>query len=156
MPKSSTHPYDYVLKKFDQLTLDELYNLLRLRNEVFIVEQKCSYQDLDYKDYKAHHLLLYKGEQLVAYSRIFPEKVSFNEASIGRIIVCKEYRSTGLGKILMEKSIESLFTLHGKQPIRIGAQYYAVPFYKKFGFETEGNIYFEEHIEHIEMVKKEN
>lgn len=154
MLKSSNDLYNFILKKFDQLTLNELYNLLRLRNEVFIVEQKCPYQDLDNKDYKAHHLLIYKEEKLVAYSRIFPEKVSFNEASIGRIIVCKELRSTGLGKILMKKSIESLFAIHGEQPIRIGAQFYAVPFYKKFGFETDGDIYLEDHIEHIEMIRK--
>jgi ElaA protein len=154
MPKSSKDPYNFVLKKFDQLTLSELYDLLRLRNEVFIVEQKCSYQDLDYKDYKAHHFLIYKEEELIAYSRIFPEKVSFNEASIGRIIVCNQLRSTGLGRILMEKSIESLFKIYGEQPIRIGAQFYAVSFYKKFGFETEGDIYLEDQIEHIEMIRK--
>ena len=154
MPKSSLDSYNIIFKKFDQLSVYELYDLLQLRTEVFIVEQNCVFQDLDDKDHKAHHFLIYKGKKLVAYSRIFPEKIKYNEAFIGRVIICKELRSTGLGKILMEKSIESLFAVYGEQTIRIGAQCYAVPFYEKFGFKTEGNIYLEDHIEHVEMIRK--
>mgnify|MGYP005983491251 CR=1 FL=1 len=149
------NPEDYlfVLKEFNQLSLQELYQVLRLRNEVFVVEQNCPYQDLDNKDEKAHHVLIYLGEELVAYSRLFPPHVTFNEASIGRIITSGKVRSSGVGKILMDYSIESLYSLFGKQPIRIGAQCYAIPFYKKSGFEPEGDIYLEDGIEHIEMVK---
>ncbi len=153
MPQSDPDKFSFVLKEFNQLSLQELYQLLRLRNEVFVVEQNCPYQDLDNKDYKAHHLLIYQKEELVAYSRIFPAGVSFKEASIGRIITSGKVRSSGVGKILMEKSIEALYTVFGKQPIRIGAQCYAILFYQKSGFQPEGEIYLEDRIEHIEMVK---
>lgn len=152
--QNSTRPLTFILKEFNQLDLCELYSLLQLRNEVFVVEQNCPYQDLDNKDFVAHHLLIYSQEELVAYARLFCSGISFAEASIGRIITSKKVRSSGMGKILMEKSIQSLYELYGFQPIRIGAQCYAIPFYQKFGFETDGDMYLEDGIEHIEMCKK--
>lgn len=149
--QNSTRPLTFILKEFNQLDLCELYSLLQLRNEVFVVEQNCPYQDLDNKDFVAHHLLIYSQEELVAYARLFRSGISFAEASIGRIITSKKVRSSGMGKILMEKSIQSLYELYGVQPIRIGAQCYAIPFYQKFGFETNGDMYLEDGIEHIEM-----
>lgn len=150
MPKNN---FECIVKPFYDLTLHELYEILQLRNEVFIVEQNCPYQDLDNKDFKASHVLIYSNSKLVAYSRIFDVNITFKEASIGRVITHKEVRSSGVGKFLMEKSIENLYKLYGKQSIRIGAQYYAIPFYQKFNFKPEGDIYLEDGIEHIEMVK---
>lgn len=148
-----TNNFKSVVKKFNELTLYELYEIMQLRNEIFIVEQNCPYQDLDNKDFKATHILVYLDDKLVAYSRIFDVGITFKEASIGRVITHKKVRSSGIGKLLMEKSIETLYELYGKQNIRIGAQYYAIPFYKKFNFVTEGEVYLEDGIKHIEMIK---
>lgn len=148
-----TNNFKSVVKKFNELTLYELYEIIQLRNEIFIVEQNCPYQDLDNKDFKATHILVYLDGKLVAYSRIFDVGITFKEASIGRVITHKKVRSSGIGKLLMEKSIETIYELYGKQNIRIGAQYYAIPFYKKFNFVTEGEVYLEDGIKHIEMIK---
>lgn len=148
-----TNNFKSVVKKFNELTLYELYEIIQLRNEIFIVEQNCPYQDLDNKDFNATHILVYLNGKLVAYSRIFDVGITFKEASIGRVITHKKVRSSGIGKLLMEKSIETLYELYGKQNIRIGAQYYAIPFYKKFNFVTEGEVYIEDGIKHIEMIK---
>lgn len=148
-----TNNFKSVVKKFNELTLYELYEIMQLRNEIFIVEQNCPYQDLDNKDFNATHILVYLDGKLVAYSRIFDVGITFKEASIGRVITHKKVRSSGIGKLLMEKSIETLYELYGKQNIRIGAQYYAIPFYKKFNFVTEGEVYLEDGIKHIEMIK---
>lgn len=148
-----TNNFKSVVKKFNELTLYELYEIMQLRNEIFIVEQNCPYQDLDNKDFKATHILVYLDGKLVAYSRIFDVGIIFKEASIGRVITHKKVRSSGIGKLLMEKSIETIYELYGKQNIRIGAQYYAIPFYKKFNFVTEGEVYLEDGIKHIEMIK---
>lgn len=148
-----TNNFKSVVKKFNELTLYELYDIIQLRNEIFIVEQNCPYQDLDNKDFNATHILVYLNGKLVAYSRIFDVGITFKEASIGRVITHKKVRSSGIGKLLMEKSIETLYELYGKQNIRIGAQYYAIPFYKKFNFVTEGEVYLEDGIKHIEMIK---
>lgn len=148
-----TNNFKSVVKKFNELTLYELYEIIQLRNEIFIVEQNCPYQDLDNKDFNATHILVYLNGKLVAYSRIFDVGITFKEASIGRVITHKKVRSSGIGKLLMEKSIETLYELYGKQTIRIGAQYYAIPFYKKFNFVTEGEVYIEDGIKHIEMIK---
>ncbi|TWP29715.1 GNAT family N-acetyltransferase [Apibacter muscae] len=142
------------IKRFNELSIIELYHLLKLRSEVFIIEQNSIYQDLDDKDLEAYHILIYIKNELGAYSRILPKNISFTEASIGRVVVKNKFRSIGLGKILMNESIENLYNLLGKQPIKISAQFYATNFYKKLGFEVIGKTYFEDGIEHIEMLKK--
>lgn len=146
--------YFFKLKKFSDLSITELYRILQLRNEVFIVEQDSPYLDLDNKDIDAYHCLIYVGDELAAYSRILQKNVTFKEASIGRVLVKKKFRSTGIGKILMEKSIDNLYHLLGQQPIRISAQCYAIPFYEKLGFKKDGEPYIEDRIEHIGMIKK--
>lgn len=144
---------NWLLKKFETLTPFELYAILQLRNEVFAIEQNCIYPDMDNKDQQSLHLMCWGKQQLFAYSRIIPAGISYSEASIGRVVTARSVRQNGIGKMLMQKSIESLYSSYGHQPIRIGAQCYLIKFYKSFGFIEEGNMYLEDGIEHIEMVK---
>lgn len=144
---------NWICKKFHELTVDELYELLRLRSEVFVVEQNCVFLDMDNKDQKCHHLLGWIGEDLAASVRIVPAGVSYKEPSIGRVVTSPKYRRTGAGKRLMEEAIDLTIQLHGNQPIRIGAQLYLEKFYASLGFEAEGEIYLEDGIEHIEMLR---
>ncbi len=143
------------IKPFEKLTLTELYEILALRTEVFIVEQNCPFQDADGEmDYKSHHFLGKNAEnQIVAYTRILPPSLAFEYASIGRVVNSPKIRGQKLGKILFEQSISALYKLYGKVPIQIGAQYYLLNFYKSFGFEICSEIYLEDGIEHIEMLK---
>lgn len=141
------------VKKFENLGPHELYAILQLRNIVFAVEQNCVYQDMDNKDQASYHLMYWQNEQLLAYSRIIPPGIAFTEPSIGRVVTAPKTRRTGLGKMLMEKSIEQLYLLYPQQNIGIGAQCYLRKFYADFGFREQGNIYLEDGIEHIEMVK---
>jgi len=145
---------EWVLKKFDELSNEELYQLLRLRSEVFVVEQGCNFMDMDNKDQKCHHLLGKKNGQLLAYSRIVPQGVSYEFPSIGRIVVSSQGRGTGLGVELLNISISTVEELYGKTIIRIGAQIYLKKFYQSFGFIQSGEIYLEDDIEHIEMTRQ--
>ncbi|HEV9037173.1 MAG TPA: GNAT family N-acetyltransferase [Puia sp.] len=142
----------WTLKEFDQLTPHELYAVLRLRSEVFVVEQNCVFLDMDDKDQYCHHLLGWRGERLVGYSRIVPAGISYAESSIGRIVTSPAARRRGVGRELMVQSIDTLYSLYGKTDIRIGAQYYLLRFYESFGFVQKGEIYLEDGIEHIEML----
>ena len=143
---------NWTYKSFEELSKTELYTILRLRSEVFVVEQDCNYQDVDGKDLKCHHLMAWDGDNLVAYTRIVPPGVSFAEASIGRVLTNSRYRGIGAGITLMEKSIEKAHETHGKKPIRIGAQLYLKKFYESFGFVKDSDEYLEDEIPHIEMV----
>ena len=140
-------------KNFTELSNQELYSILRLRNEVFIVEQNCPYQDLDNKDQKSWHLMGWKNDQLLAYTRLLPPGLSYAECSIGRVVSSPSARRTGIGKELMKVSIEESNRLFNHTPIRIGAQLYLLEFYKSFSFEPRGNIYLEDGIRHIEMIR---
>ncbi|MBC8984872.1 GNAT family N-acetyltransferase [Pedobacter sp. N36a] len=144
--------YQTVVKKFKDLTPDELYQILRLRNEVFVVEQKCSYQDTDNKDQHCDHLMLLKDGILVAYARLVPAGLSFSEVSIGRVVTSSKVRGTGAGKVLMKLAIEKCHELFGKVAIRIGAQTYAKDFYAALGFKETDIAYFEDDIPHMEMI----
>ncbi|MBL4676051.1 MAG: GNAT family N-acetyltransferase [Mucilaginibacter sp.] len=143
----------YIIKHFTELTTAELYALLRLRAEVFVVEQNCVYLDLDGKDQQSFHLLYYADDELAAYTRLVPAGLSFNEISIGRVITSPRHRGTGLGKKLIDASIEGCYEKFGHQTIRIGAQLYLLTFYQSFGFVEQGEVYDEDGIPHIEMVK---
>jgi ElaA protein len=143
---------EIIFKSFETLTPFELYKILQLRNEVFVVEQNCVFQDADNKDLTSMHLLMMQEEVLVAYCRLLPPGLAYTEMSIGRIVNAPRARGTGAGKILVGKAIELCRKQFGKGPIRIGAQYYLVGFYQSFGFKQEGDIYIEDGIEHIEMV----
>ena len=139
-------------KKFNELTPEELYAILRLRSEVFVVEQNCVFLDMDDKDQVSHHLMGWQGKDLVAYARIVPPGISYVEFSIGRIVSSPSVRKHGIGRVLVSKSIELAYALHGKDVIRIGAQYYLRGFYESFGFQKAGEIYLEDGIEHVEML----
>ena len=144
----------WALKPFSELTATELYHILQLRNEVFIVEQNCPYQDLDNKDLYCHHLMYWYGDRLVAYTRLVPAGISYDtHMSIGRVVSSPACRGTGVGKELMTESIAACYELFGKAPIRIGAQLYLKKFYEDFGFVQSGEKYLEDGIEHIEMTK---
>ena len=129
-----------------------MYAIIRLRNEVFVVEQNCVFQDADNKDQHAHHLMIWDIENLVAYARLLPKGLAY-EMSIGRIISSPVYRGTGAGKLLMSHAIDACNKLFGEGPIRIGAQLYLKKFYESFGFVQTGDMYLEDGIEHVEMMR---
>ncbi len=145
--------FSTVIKAFDELTPAQLYAILRLRNEVFVVEQNCVFQDADNKDYHCNHLMLFNEGELMAYARIVPAGVAYKEMSIGRVITSLKVRGTGAGRILMTKAIELCYETLGPGPIRIGAQSYAKAFYASLGFVETGEPYDEDGILHIEMIK---
>ena len=136
----------------EKLTLEELYAILQLRIEVFIVEQNCPFQDADNKDNKAHHLMVWKQDTLIAYTRLLPGGVSYKEPSIGRVVTSPKARGEGLGNELMQRSINECHSLFGKTDIRIGAQLYLKKFYESHGFRQAGPVYDEDGIDHIEMI----
>ncbi|WP_414618084.1 GNAT family N-acetyltransferase [Dyadobacter sp. 32] len=141
------------MKKFLDLTHEELYQLLRLRSEVFVVEQKSIFLDIDNKDQACLHLLGSVDGRLMAYSRIVPTGLSYEFPSIGRIVVSGEGRRFGMGKNLLVNSISAVEGLYGQTPIRIGAQVYLEKFYGLFGFTRTSDHYWEDGIEHIEMTR---
>ncbi|MBC7949430.1 MAG: GNAT family N-acetyltransferase [Chitinophagaceae bacterium] len=144
----------WITKKFDELSTQELYAILRLRSEVFVVEQKCVFQDMDNKDQFCFHLLGWSSNDLVAYTRLVPPGISYEQPSIGRVVTSPLVRSAGIGKALMEKSIEETERLFGSLPIRIGAQVYLTKFYNSLGFKQSSDIYDEDGIDHIEMIRQ--
>lgn len=143
---------EWVCKTFDALSVVELYKILQLRCAVFVVEQNCPYQDLDNKDLICHHLSGWQGHQLAAYTRLVPAGKSFAEIAIGRVVISAAFRKGGLGKALMQKSIEHCYSIFGPQDIRIGAQLYLKKFYEGLGFAQCSDVYDEDGIEHIEMI----
>lgn len=144
----------WTLKKFDDLTLLELYSLLQLRNEVFIIEQNCVYADLDNKDQTSWHLMGHRENRLVAYTRILPPGISYPDAaSIGRVITASSARNEGLGKELMLRSIDACKNLFGPVPITLSAQLYLKRFYTSLGFIAMGPVYQEDGIDHIKMTR---
>ena len=142
----------WVYKNFNELTTLELYDILHLRCEVFVVEQNCVYQDIDGKDKKSFHLMAWNGNELVAYTRLVPPGISFEEASIGRVITSPRYRGLGVGIALIEKSIEHTLQTYRTNTIKIGAQLYLKKFYSDFGFEQCSETYLEDGIPHIDML----
>ena len=142
----------WLCKEFNDLSTEELYSILQLRTEIFVVEQNCVFQDMDGKDEDAYHLMCYEDDRLIAYTRLLPAGKSYKECSIGRVVTKKTNRGTGIGKELMAISIQYCYRLFGKSPIRIGAQLYLEKFYSSFGFKKESDIYIEDGIPHIEMV----
>jgi ElaA protein len=144
---------------FDALTTRELYELLQLRSEVFVMEQACLFQDLDGADTQAMHLLGWLDErtghrgQLVAYARCFAAGVKYAESSIGRLVTHGAVRGSGTGHVLLQKAVACLTQQWGAQPIRIGAQARLEAFYLQHGFETTGAPYMEDGIAHIEMLR---
>lgn len=145
---------EWQLKTFAALTAKELYNILQLRSEVFVVEQNCVYQDMDGKDEKSFHLCGYVEKTLIAYTRLLPPGLSYTDASIGRVVTAPSVRRTGAGRLLMDQSINKVYELFGVVPIQIGAQLYLKSFYESFGFIKISEVYLEDGIEHITMIKR--
>ena len=141
------------IKSFDELTPLELYKIIQLRIEVFVVEQNCPFQDADNKDQRSFHVMGWIQDRLVAYARIVPPGLAFILPSIGRVVTSKEVRGTGAGRELMEKSIQFLYEIFGRSSIQIGAQLYLKNFYASFGFIPCSEVYLEDGIEHIYMIK---
>jgi ElaA protein len=147
----------WITKTFEELTTQELYALLRLRSEVFVVEQQCVFQDMDNADQLAVHVMGYDDEldnELVAYTRIFGPGIKYDMCSIGRVVTSPRARRTGSGRRLMEHSIAVIEERFGKVPIKIGAQQYLEQFYASFGFRQSSEVYLEDGIPHIEMIRE--
>lgn len=138
---------------FDELSNLQLHAIYQARSAVFVIEQNCVYQDVDGKDPISHHLTAWTAEgEVAAYLRIVPAGISFDEASLGRVISSRDWRGTGVGKALIANGIKALHALYPAANIRIGAQAYLEKFYGSFGFERVSDIYLEDDIPHIEML----
>ena len=145
---------NWKFKKFDELTTNELYEILKLRAEVFVVEQDCPYQDLDDKDKWAYHLFLEDddGSPVIAVLRILPENIAYEDMAIGRVIVKKSHRGQGLSKVMMRKAINFIIEDLGKKRIKLSGQAYLREFYEDLGFERVSDIYLEDGIDHYEFL----
>lgn len=142
------------VKSFEELSKLELYKILRLRAEVFIVEQDCVYQDVDDKDQKALHVILKKSEEIIGYTRLFWPGDYFKEASIGRVVISKKERDNNYGSVLMKASILAISEKMKEKKIKISAQTYLKIFYNNLGFLESGKEYLEDGIPHVAMFKK--
>ena len=142
------------VKRFSELLTQELYDLLQLRSEIFVVEQDCVYQDLDGKDQISLHVIGKKNNKIVAYTRLFKQGDYFKEASIGRVVVSKEERQHKYGYDIMEASINVIKELFKENTIKISAQCYLKKFYSNLGFKQLGEEYLEDGIPHIAMIKE--
>lgn len=145
--------FKIVVKTFDELELKELYSILQLRSEVFVVEQNCVYQDIDGKDDKALHVMGFQNEQLVAYTRCFSPGIYFEEAAIGRVVVRKSARKRSFGHDILRASITAIKESYNTSLVKLSAQTYLIKFYESHGFEQIGEGYLEDGIPHIGMLK---
>jgi len=137
---------------FSELSAAALYAIMRLRNEVFVVEQQCVYQDADNKDEQCFHLALWIGDELVAYCRILPPGLSYTTPGIGRVVNSPAYRTKGYGRMLMQKAITTTLQQFNLPTITISAQLYLSGFYTSLGFVQVSEMYLEDNIPHIEMI----
>ncbi|MGA8852718.1 MAG: GNAT family N-acetyltransferase [Christiangramia sp.] len=141
------------VKKFSELTLTELYDILQLRSEVFVVEQDCVYQDIDGKDAEALHVIGFKNDKIVAYTRCFKPGYYFDEAAIGRVVVKDSERKFGYGHDIMNASDKAIKEYYNTSNIKLSAQQYLIKFYESHGYKTTGDGYLEDGIPHIAMIK---
>jgi ElaA protein len=141
-------------KTFDELSTSQLYDILRIRQDVFIIEQQCIYPDLDNLDQQSRHLFAYDEDTtaMVAYLRIIPAKLQYPQASFGRVLTTSQARGTGIGKTLISKAIEQIRLDAPQQAIKISAQLYLQTFYQGFGFKVISDVYDEDGIDHISML----
>ena len=145
---------NWTIKSFNELTLSEFHDIIQLRLDIFVVEQDCPYLDLDGKDKIATHLFATTDKgQTVAYTRLFGPDEYFKEASIGRVVVHKDFRKDGLGYQLMLNSIEAIRKRYQTTTIKIGAQRYLRKFYESLGFVSTDEFYMEDGIPHMYMIK---
>ena len=142
------------IKEFDKLNVEEVYEILKLRSEVFVVEQQCIYEDCDDKDKRSYHLFGEDNGKIVAYLRILEKGISYDEISIGRVLTNKQYRGRGLAKQMMLKAIEFIESSLNEKTIRISAQEYLLNFYSSLRFVKVSEVYLEDNIPHVEMLYK--
>ncbi|MBV6879279.1 GNAT family N-acetyltransferase [Epilithonimonas ginsengisoli] len=145
---------DWKIKTFSELTTPELYEIIKARVNVFVVEQDCPYPDLDDNDQKAIHLWAENNGEVLAYCRIFDKGIKYPETSIGRVVTTENGRGTGLGKQLIKYALEIIENRLGTSEVRISAQDYLLRFYSDFGFQDTGKKYLEDNIPHTEMFRK--
>ena len=146
----------FITKLFDQLSLDELYEIIKLREQVFVVEQNCPYLECDGYDKKAVHLYAAIGAAIAAYTRILPPGLHYQEVSFGRVLVNEKYRRKGFAEKLLKECLNCIEEKYPKTNIKISAQTYLVEFYRRFGFEIISDEYLEDNIPHVNMLKKVN
>lgn len=142
------------IKSFEEITTSELYEILKARIDVFVVEQNCPYPDLDDYDQKAIHIWAEQDKNVLAYCRVFDKGIKYNETSIGRVLTSEKGRGKNLGKQLIRYAVESIENRFRTSDIRISAQDYLLKFYSDFGFEDTGKKYLEDNIPHTEMFRK--
>ena len=146
----------WLLKTFNELSNDELYNILKLRNAIFIVDQQCVFADIDGRDQTyCYHFFYTLNGQIIAYARIFGPGQICKEPCLSRVCTSLDQRRKGIGKELMKRALDEMSRLFPGQSIRIDAQLYLKTFYESFGFKTDSDPYIEDGIEHIQMIKKE-
>lgn len=145
---------DFKNRKFHDLTTNELYEILRKRNEVFVVEQNINYQDCDDKDKNSYHLFFQENDEIIAYLRILEKGISYPEISIGRVLVSKNKRGQNLGRRILKEAINFIESELKEVCIKISAQQYLEEFYNSLGFRSVSDIYLEEGIEHVKMVRE--
>lgn len=146
--------YHFEVKHFTELSVEELYQILQLRQEIFIIEQNCIYPDIDGIDKQCYHVFVKAKdrEKIIAYARLVPANLKFDVPSIGRVINDKNHRGKGLGKLLMQKAIDLTMSLFKTDSIKISAQTYLFKFYSELGFKAIGETYDEDGIEHVDML----
>jgi len=153
IPVLNNLKFQFDCKEFNALTNKELYQILQLRQDIFVVEQNCPYLDCDGKDFDSLHLSYFEKGELLAYARLIPQGISYNSySSIGRVVCVKELRGTGLAKALMNKALEVMLDRYGRIPIKISAQVYIKKFYQDLGFKAVGEEYLEDDIPHQAMI----
>ncbi|WP_332453365.1 GNAT family N-acetyltransferase [Chryseobacterium aquaticum] len=142
------------IKSFEEITTSELYEIIKARVDVFVVEQDCPYPDLDDYDQKALHLWAEQDQKVLAYCRIFNQGIKYTETSIGRVLTTEKGRGKNLGKQLIQYAVETIENRFHTSEVRISAQDYLLRFYSGFGFEDTGKKYLEDNIPHTEMFRK--
>ena len=143
-----------VIKKFDELTLNELYDIMKLRVDIFVVEQNCPYGELDNKDMESIHIFYKEDGEIAAYLRIIPKFLSYDSVSMGRICVKQEFRSRKLGREIVKDAINYIEKDMKEYIITIGAQEYLKDFYASFDFKPISDVYDEDGIKHLDMQRK--
>ncbi|WP_282137325.1 GNAT family N-acetyltransferase [Rossellomorea aquimaris] len=143
---------NWKLKSFNELSTHELYGILLVRTQVFVVEQECPYLEVDGKDLHAYHLYKEENGEVVTYSRLFPAGVSYKEASIGRVLVKEDYRGKGLASELVKRGLDFIHDELGERTVKIQAQEYLREFYGSFGFRAITETYLDDGIPHIDMI----
>lgn len=145
---------NFQLKTFNELTTTELYNILKERTDVFVVEQNCPFPEVDGKDLQSYHLFKEENGEIIAYLRILPPGVSYPELSIGRVLVKEDYRGQKLAQQMMEEALSYITSELKETTVKIQAQHYLEDFYRSFGFEVISEVYLEDGIPHIDMLLK--